>query len=361
MANTASRKRRFEEDSLQIKLGSSADAAADPLVADRALLSAFSSCVRGLPAEATEWDISSLSIEGQAVERSTVVAWLNSIYQSVHGEDFEQQDPNPAHSMTGLAQLLLFADAVGSHKGLLLSLVPQAEVLHMPVKLGEQQLKLRAAYGYYFEPFGNGERSFFQAYHRQCLGVRLAEDVSTAQMEALKVQAAAQVEALLHIAYRMQLRPLRAMMCAFIKMNTCLVYSLLFGAMRSVLTERVLEAAAGDKELILQLMANHFSTEQGGMHPQNHAEQLLKPFCQSEEQREPLRFEAELTRDAFGHKSGDTVEVKLDLFGSSANKEPTITVNSTYTNVVQLLIGPVAWDANSMQLLLGPEASTEAS
>jgi hypothetical protein len=259
--------------------------------------------------------------------------------------------------MKGLTQLLLFADAVGSHKGLLLSCVPQAEVLHVSVKLGEQQLKLPAADWYFFATLDDA-RSFVQSNCRED-GIQLAEDVSTAQMEALKVQAAAQVEPLLHIAYRMQLRALRVIMCAFIKMNTNTVSSLLFGAMRSVLTERVLDAAAGDKELVLQLVANHVSTEQGGMHPQRHAQQLLKPVGLSEDQRHWMEFKAELMRDAFGQKQGDIVMVKLDLFGSSAS-EPTLTVNNS-CNIVQLLIGPVVWDASSMQRLLGPKASTEAS
>lgn len=107
-------------------------------------------------------------------------------------------------------------------------------------------------------------------------------------------------------------------------------------------------------------MANHLTTAQGGVHPQTHVGQLLKPVGLSEDQMELLDFEAELTRDAFGQKKGDIVKVQLDLFGSSETGEPSIMVNSSY-NVVQLLVGPVAWDANSMQRLLGPAPSTEES
>jgi len=60
----------FLADDLHIRL---ADPEAEPLAADRIILSNFSTCVRGLPADATGWDLSQLVVEGQAVQRTTVV------------------------------------------------------------------------------------------------------------------------------------------------------------------------------------------------------------------------------------------------------------------------------------------------
>jgi len=128
-----------ESDVLRIKVA----AYAEPLVADRGILSCWSSCVRGLPLDAAEWDLSNLAIEGQAVERSTVVAWLNLIYKMVTAKDFERQEPNTAHTLRGMGQLLAFADAVGSSRGILLALDSQdAEVFRADVQLGEAPIAL---------------------------------------------------------------------------------------------------------------------------------------------------------------------------------------------------------------------------
>eukprot|EP00878_Enallax_costatus_P042224 GHUV01049396.1.p1 GENE.GHUV01049396.1~~GHUV01049396.1.p1 ORF type:complete len:177 (-),score=42.33 GHUV01049396.1:45-575(-) len=118
-----SRKRRFEEDSIHIRLAAG-DGDAGPLVADRTILAALSSCVRGLPADSTEWDISNLVVEGQAVDRPTVVAMLNAMYMHIicMAEPLEKQEVDAASNMRGLAFLLAFADAVGCSRGLLLCL-----------------------------------------------------------------------------------------------------------------------------------------------------------------------------------------------------------------------------------------------
>ena len=63
-------------DTLRIKL---AGASAEPIIADRCTLQCYSTCARGLPAAAEEWDLSQLLIEGQPVQRGTAVAYLNSV------------------------------------------------------------------------------------------------------------------------------------------------------------------------------------------------------------------------------------------------------------------------------------------
>lgn len=142
-----------ESDVLRIQVATSdfEFAESDPLVADRGILTCWSSCVRGLTLDATEWDLSNLVIEGQAVERSTIVAWLNIIYQAVKAEVFESQEPNAAHTLRGMGQLLAFADAVGSSRGLMVALeshwvsVADDQVLTAEVRLGEHAITLRLA------------------------------------------------------------------------------------------------------------------------------------------------------------------------------------------------------------------------
>lgn len=106
------------------------------LPADRAVLSVFSSCARNCPDDATEWDLSGLLLEGQHVQRSTVVAWLNLAYTATLGAPFEEvpQQEDPSKTLTGLVQLLGFADALGSSRGLLLSL--DARVFESPGAIG---------------------------------------------------------------------------------------------------------------------------------------------------------------------------------------------------------------------------------
>jgi hypothetical protein len=56
------------------------DAEESPILVDAALMRLCSSCAGGLPAEAATWDISNLVIDGQPVQRSTVIAWLDTCY-----------------------------------------------------------------------------------------------------------------------------------------------------------------------------------------------------------------------------------------------------------------------------------------
>lgn len=125
-----------------------ADAA--PLVTDRFSVQCYSSCARALPAAAEEWDLSQLLLEGQPVQRETVVSWLNAMSQHLNNEPMIGDDPEtdrPARSMASLAQLLAFADAVGTSRGLLLAIDAQVSAgapLVAEVQMGEQQLQLAA-------------------------------------------------------------------------------------------------------------------------------------------------------------------------------------------------------------------------
>uniref|UniRef100_A0A383VQJ4 Uncharacterized protein n=1 Tax=Tetradesmus obliquus TaxID=3088 RepID=A0A383VQJ4_TETOB len=95
------------------------------LATPRRLTKLFSLCAAGLPSQQadseTVWDLSNILIDGQPVQRATVVAWLNSCYQIVYTADYESQEAadNPARTFEGLYRLLAFADAVDSTDGVL--------------------------------------------------------------------------------------------------------------------------------------------------------------------------------------------------------------------------------------------------
>jgi hypothetical protein len=54
----------------------------------REVLNLLSSCARGLPADAAQWDLSLLLVEGQHVCKQTVLSWLNKAYLCTYGEMF---------------------------------------------------------------------------------------------------------------------------------------------------------------------------------------------------------------------------------------------------------------------------------
>jgi hypothetical protein len=246
----ASTGRRIVDEQLQIKLAAVDEGAAtaeEPLVADRALLAAFSSCVRGLSTEEV-WDISQLLVEGEPVQRQTVVAWLNIAYSQILMELFEQQDIKPECSMTGLSQLLAFADSVGSSRGLLHGCLSHVHALSVVVSIpaaasdsGQndvQPLQLSSAGGYYWNS------------HHTVLRQATPEDIldilhvcNKAEAAGIAPQVATQTEQLLFLAHKLQLLPLQQKLHAFLTLNTHLVGSLLYGFLGHTLTDRVLEVA----------------------------------------------------------------------------------------------------------------------
>lgn len=66
------------------------------------ILRTCSSCAEGLPADAQEWDLSQLLVEGDPVTKETAVAWLNSAYQRILDSEFEKQREDVRCSATGV-------------------------------------------------------------------------------------------------------------------------------------------------------------------------------------------------------------------------------------------------------------------
>lgn len=55
-----------------------------------------------------------MQLEGKPVQRQTVVAWLNCAYTRILDSVFEEQEEDVRRTVSGLSQLLAFADASAS-------------------------------------------------------------------------------------------------------------------------------------------------------------------------------------------------------------------------------------------------------
>lgn len=298
----------------------------DRLEADRAVLSAFSSCARDLPDAAAEWDVSGLVLEGQQVQRSTVVAWLNLSYKSIHGAPYEDTPwadslQSFVRSFTSLAQLLAFADAVGSSRGLLLALDKEAAPLAADVQLGERPVQLKSNESY-FHHKGLRHLEFYPPYENHQRSISAGSD---GEVEAAVQQLAQQVEPLLYLAYKLELENIQERVRAFIFNNSYSCASVLHGKalLETVLSERVLATKAG-AAASKQALASALSTLPVSLSDPDYCnlDGLLKPLALTSEQR-AVKFTAECQRDFMAFTKGQQVEVTFNPLRS-----PYITVKA---------------------------------
>jgi hypothetical protein len=73
-----------------------------------------------------------------------VTAWLNVVYALIEDTPFEEKQPVAAASATGLYQLLAFADAVGSSRGVVKACLAGLEQLAFAAKPGDEDVQLAA-------------------------------------------------------------------------------------------------------------------------------------------------------------------------------------------------------------------------
>uniref|UniRef100_A0A383V5M2 Uncharacterized protein n=1 Tax=Tetradesmus obliquus TaxID=3088 RepID=A0A383V5M2_TETOB len=111
-------------------------AGSQPLVVKAVLMRSCSAVAEGLPAAAAEWDLSNLLIDGQPVQRSTVVRWLNHCYMRVHNVMFDDQLAyEEVLSAAALFQLLALADSVGSGRGIMIACLPEKQLQQMYMQI----------------------------------------------------------------------------------------------------------------------------------------------------------------------------------------------------------------------------------
>jgi hypothetical protein len=104
---------------------------------------AFSSCAKALPADAEQWDVSGLLLDGQPFSRETVQCWINCAYSALHGvSELDAEDKQQLSTAIGLKQVLAFGHAVGSAEALFAAACSQLSELKVVVQLPEQKLEV---------------------------------------------------------------------------------------------------------------------------------------------------------------------------------------------------------------------------
>lgn len=178
---------------------------AEPVVAPLYDCRTFSSVAKSLP-DTNEWNLSDILINGEHVKRETVLQWLSALEQLT-----EHQQPaadGQSCTVSSLYELLAFADAVGSRRGLLMACISNLPRLRLYIAVGEQQLGLAIGSGghYFRAPHktvtssshdddtasveADSDRPF--AFYRELLGdpneVMLAQDLTQQQRESILAQ-----------------------------------------------------------------------------------------------------------------------------------------------------------------------------
>jgi hypothetical protein len=387
-------KRRFsqlqDEPVLRLEL---ADDTSDkpPLEASSLLLHANSSCARGLPRDSDTWDLSNLLIDGQPVSRDTVTAWLNAVYKHHEDVPLEEKEPRCSPpSATGLYQLLSFADAVGSSRGVLKACLAGLEDVRLHVQTKEKDIRLQlagerldssacmvaprhllktrgeelkscccmlAGMFYYWSEGGSTDYVLRAAKvgEGRMTEFKYEYEASKEEEQAFGQQVAAQVEPLLYLAYRLQLAPLQQVLHTFIR--SCMRHSLglLYGHMRRVLSQRVMEAAlasgAAQEAMLHMLAGERVVCGSGSRRHAEGADVLLAPVEMGlHDFKEP--FQAAVKRVP-GGDPGDVISVSLDLAGSAVQVGPV-------RHHCQLLIGAPLGTPALRQAALGKEAAPAA-
>jgi hypothetical protein len=401
---------------------------------DLQLLSLLSSCARGLPADAVCWDLSQLlvslsccfvlatcylatpsvitiwhrkictphiclcavdaaQVEGQPVQRPTVIAYLNSAYKHAYGEPFKetpqqeeqaaqkpkkrkqqrgQQQGEPEQqadcqhasrqcagvtTFAGMTQLLLFADAVGSTAPLLRACAAGVDKLSLHVQLPTGvELGLSIRTPYIWDSITSSSPKLAMVSEQQ--RVRVLATISAADGPAAKAalvqQVQAQTEALLYATYKLQLADAAEAVQGFISMQTTFLNSVLREAMRHVMSPRVVDAAAGYKSLQETLLLNHLVTR-----PCSFAYDIQGPYAPTvpkafvpvdfPAEQQQLKFTAEAVQDGFGSSKGQQVPVEVNLITS-------IIKLGDVEHKMHAVLGPMICTEEAKQAMLGPAA-----
>jgi hypothetical protein len=198
---------------------------------------------------------------------------------------------------------------------------------------------------------GWGSKGFYAAKHLGCqLGVA-GPTADEAQKQSFAQQLVAQLEPLLYLAYRLQLAPLQEALHCFIRNSTSCGNAILYGHMRPVLTQRLIQAAADSdvgRDALLQLLVAQRGSLAGEV------DGLLEPVDAAF--RAPVvEFKAKIKKPLPGLTPGDVVDVELDL------NECRLKVGGI-VHRMQLLVGSVVDTAPRMQVMLGQgEAASSKS
>lgn len=226
------------------------------------LVATFSGCARGLPADVESWYLCSMLVEGVPVKRAVVVAWLNAAYIQVENAAFEAQQPSELSTLCGLAQVLTFADAVDSSKGLMCALVTQLQRQNVTatVQLGQLQVSISTSLCHIWDQ-GSSGWGLYSYSPSSANAVKQGAVMASDQKAQLIRLLAEQTEAALPIVYKLHLPYVQTLLYNFIRNNSCWFNSLLYGALKHIFSERVLYAAAGATRAHKELLAASTTTQ----------------------------------------------------------------------------------------------------
>lgn len=354
----------------------------------RELLNVVSSVARDLPADAAVWDLSSLIVEGHPVHPDTVSRWLQTAYEHIGGEVFEphaeqqqqqqpakrrrtspaaaaggdgslqaadgelspQQAPMQPDSCTALAHLLMFADAVGSCRPLVRACAASG--------LGKLKLYGRALLPQ--QPVLRLDRAYTTEGLRLCVSSArkpstpyLDFDNKPRQARFLK-EVQQQVEALLYIAYKLQLPDVTEAVQGFIRHNTSVPESILHGALRPIMSPRVLDAAGGYTDLLQTLLLNNLVTQPIAFHSGPHLRHAMTPVAQTNTQAAGS-YTMELADGLLGSRKGVRVPVEMDMLQQcSLGIGQSVRAGQPRRYPAQLLLGPLLTSEQEREDMLGP-------
>ncbi len=202
------------------------------LPAHSQLVRMASSVAKGLPPGSDEWDLSGLVIEGHPVGRSVVIAWLAAAYPELEGVEEAGEAPP-------LADLLAFADAVGSARHVLRACCARWPCRELTVQVGDDETLTLQLDGRFYYWDVESEKISCGTLDSATL---VRDDTTREEWEAVRAQAGAQLERLLFLALKLDLPDLREQLGDVTVSNALDVHHMLGANDCIVFSDRVLGA-----------------------------------------------------------------------------------------------------------------------
>jgi hypothetical protein len=240
--------------------------------------------------------------------------------------------------------------------------------LKFVIQLPEQALELPVAgYTYGWSPENDRQLLQCSVHKRATVGDPVA---SSEQQRDVQQQVAQQTAALLRLAHVLRLRPLLDVLHQFLLLNARPPCSacLLSGVAGLVFSDAVLEAALGGSTLGKEAYISSVMSQPCSLTPDRLGySSLLKPVGPRsyDTEKDLLEFDAQLLRDFAGGEVGDTVRVKLDLFGATGypggvvELEPVAESSTCVVLPVQLLVGRTFDNAAALTAFLSTDAAAD--
>ena len=201
-------------------------------------------------------------------------------------------------------QLLGFADAVGTSRGLLRVLLPKTPALRVAVQVQDATHVLDLT-----QDFAWGvvcaESPLICLSRPKDTRIRASDEVHT----ALEQKVAAELEALLFLAYKLQLPDLQQQVVNAVRRHAVTPERVLYRECAVIVSDRLIQAVP---DISRHSLTHGLVAEPCPLVAGDGPRQLLRPVGQD---KPKLSFQAEVLHNFLGFKPGETVQVELDLLG----------------------------------------------